>query len=219
MKIPFLYSLMKHRQSAGIILLFLAGFFLIAISGCTSLPFTDTQNTTVALQDYNAWAIRQKNFDQQVRATTLRIGNHINDYNAAIVSDAPDLPGLRSSLAADRQLLDQWEDRISALNTAAARLESNSTRLTYSPAARELVSNLSQNMKVYAIDMENARQHLIDYTNFAGTYLGPDDPAYWNDGYRTSATNAREQAAQSLADADTALSVINDLAGRLQRMQ
>ena len=53
------------------------------------------------------------------------------------------------------------------------------------------IALLIQYMRIYTVSIGNAQQHLIDYTNNAGLYVGPDDPDYWNDAYLQSAMNAR----------------------------
>jgi hypothetical protein len=211
---------MMHRSPAIALLLFLMGFSLV-FAGCITPRIADTHNTTVALQSFNVWSDQQKKFDQQVRLTIGQIGNHLNAYNAGIAQDQPDLGNLRGNVAADRLLLDQWGTQLTVLNAATAQFSATTSGLTYgnSPTTNGTIQLLTQYMKIYTIDMGNAQQHLIDYTNNAGTYIGPDDPAYWDDVYLARAMDAKMLANQSIADADHALSEINANAQRLQQLQ
>ena len=93
--------------------------------------------------------------------------------------------------------------------------------MTYgnNPKAKQEIALLIQYMRIYTVSMGNAQQHLIDYTNNAGLYVGPDDPDYWNDAYLQSAMNARRLASSSLSDGDGALGNITAQAQLLQQSQ
>jgi hypothetical protein len=74
-------------------------------------------------------------------------------------------------------------------------------------------------MKIYSVNVGNARQYLTDYVNNAEAYIGPEDPDYWNDNYRKKAIQAKELASVSLADGDAALENITVQASQLEKLQ
>lgn len=200
--------------------------FLIALSctaGCISLRTADTHNTTVAVQGYNSWVSGQAVFDRDVRTTVTRIGDHVTLYNTEIAKDQPDYALLRANLATDRQLLDQWGQELDNLTAATDRFEKNTSSLQYDNASkgrvRESLTVMTQYMRVYAVDMGNARQHLIEYVNNAEAYIGPDDPDYWNDQKRKDAMQAKEQAMIPISDGDAALESLGVQAGKLGQLQ
>jgi hypothetical protein len=78
---------------------------------------------------------------------------------------------------------------------------------------------MTQYMKIYAVDMGNARQHLIEYVDNAGTYIQPDDPDYWNDNYRQRAMQAKDQALPALSYGDSALGNLTAQAQKLEQLQ
>ena len=205
----------------AVILVFLLS--LTCTAGCFSVRTADTHNTTVALQQYNSWVSGQNVFDRNVRSTITQIGNHVSTYNTEIAKDQPDYSLLRANLATDRQLLDQWGTGIDNLSAATDRFDQNTAALTYDNASKERVQEslgmMTQYMKIYAVDMGNARQHLIEYVNNAETYIQPDDPDYWNDNYRQQAMQAKDQALPALADGDMVLGNLTAQAQKLEQLQ
>jgi hypothetical protein len=200
--------------------------FLIALSctaGCISLRTADTHNTTVAVQGYNSWVSGQAVFDRDVRATVARIGDHVTLYNTEIAKDRPDYDLLRANLATDRQLLDQWGQEQNNLTAATERFEKNTSSLQYDNATkarvRESLAVVTQYMRVYTVDMGNARQHLIEYVSNAEAYIGPDDPDYWNEVKRKDAMQAKELATATISDGDAALENLGVQAVKLGQLQ
>ena len=212
---------MTYRYTTTIILF----LFVCAgsISGCVSLRLADTHNTTVAVQHYNTWVSSQKVFDQEARGTIAQMGDHIDTYNREIAKDQPDFALLRANLVTDRQLLDQWGTGLDNLSAETDRFDQSTVTLTYDNAShvrvRESLSMITQYMKIYAVDMGNARQHLIEYVDNAGTYIRPDDPNYWNDDYRQRAMLAKDQALPALAEGDAALGNLTEQAQKLEELQ
>ncbi|MGB7787307.1 hypothetical protein [Methanoregula sp.] len=190
-------------------------------SGCTSIRTADTHNTTVAIQEYNAWVTEQKQFDREVRSDLQRISADTTTYNTEIARDTPDLALIRQNVGEEQQLLNSWENGLTQLNFATDNFETNTSALTYenNPKAHQQIALMVQYMKIYTVSMGNAQQHLLDYTNNAGQYVSPDDPDYWNDAYLQSAMNARQLAASSLSDGDAALGNITAQAELLQQSQ
>jgi hypothetical protein len=205
----------------AVILVFLLSFSCTA--GCFSVRTADTHNTTIALQHYNTWVSGQKVLDREVRGTITQISDHITTYNTEIAKDQPDITLLRANLATDRQLLGQWGTGIDNLSAATDRFDQSTTTLTYDNASkarvRESLGMMTQYMKIYAVDMGNARQHLIEYVDNAETYIRQDDPDYWNDNYRKSAMQAKDLAAPSLAEADAVLGNLTAQAQKLEQLQ
>ena len=205
-----------------IIILFLivcAGSF----SGCVSIRTADTHNTTIAIQDYNTWASSQKVFDRNVRSTITQIEDHVKTYNTEIAKNQPDYALLRANLATDQQLLDQWGTGIDTLSGATDRFDQSTSTLTYDNASKarvkETLGMMTQYMKIYAVDMGNARQHLIEYVDNAQTYIRPDDPDYWNDNFRQRAMQAKDQALPALAEGDAVLGNLTMQAQKLEQLQ
>jgi len=217
-----IYMVMIQRTRASCFLLFLI-LGVILSSGCTSVRTSDTHNTTIAVQSYNAWAEKQRAADQTIHRTAALIGSHVTTYNAEIAKDQPDLPLLRENLALDQQGLDQWGSEVSSLSAASDQFEKETTALTYDNASavkiRQTLSLLTQYMRISVVDRENARQHLIEYVNKANAYLSPDDPEYWNDRLRLDAMDAKEQALGSLTDGNAALDNVTKLAAQLEQLQ
>jgi hypothetical protein len=200
--------------------------FLIALlctAGCFSVRTADTHNTTIAVQHYNTWVSGQNVFDRNVRSAIAQIGNHITTYNTEIAKDQPDYSLLRANLATDRQLLDQWGTGIDNLSAATDQFDQSTTTLTYDNASKARVTEslgmMTQYMKIYTVDMGNARQHLIEYVNNAETYIRPDDPNYWNDDYRQRAMQAKDQALPALAEGDAVLGNLTAQAQKLEQLQ
>jgi len=197
--------------------------FLTCLAGCVSVRTADTHNTTIAVRDYNTWASGQSVFDRNARGTIAQIGNHIITYNTEIAKDHPDYSLLRANLAADRQLLDQWGTGIDNLSAATDTFDQSTSKLVYENASKVKVRDdlalMIQYMKIYAVDMGNARQHLIEYEDNAETYIRPDDPDYWNDIYRQHAMQAKDQALPAIADADAALANLSVQARNLEQLQ
>jgi len=205
--------------------LFLSLLFLLCLScaaGCTSVRTSDTHNVTAAVLNYNTWAAQQQGFNRNVQGSIAEIGDHITTYNREIASDQPDFALLRADISKDRGLLDQWGSGIDSLTAATARFEST-TKLTYGDASavktKATLGMITQYMKVYTTDMGNARQHLIEYVNNEETYIGTDDPDYWNDQYRQDAMQAKDQALAALADADVASGNITAQSKNLENLQ
>jgi hypothetical protein len=198
--------------------------FAIAVTpGCFSVRTADTHNTTVALRDYNTWVSGQQVFDRDARSTIVQIGDHVRTYNAEIAKDRPDYSLLRTNLATDRQLLDKWGSGLENLSSETDRFGQDTAGLTYDNASntkvRETLGMMAQYMKIYAVEMGNARQHLIEYVNNAGTYITPDDPDYWNENYRQSAMQAKDLAPPALASGDIALGNLTAQAQKLEQLQ
>jgi len=198
-------------------------FFLTCAAGCTSVRTADTHNISVAVQNYNSWVSGQKEFDRMTRDTFTLMSDHVSTYNTEIAKDHPDYPLLRENLAQDQQLLDQWGTRLDALTAATDSFDQDTAALTYDNATvtqtRNTLGLMTQYMKIYSVDMGNARQYLIDYVNNADAYIGPDDPDYWNDNYRQKALRAKEQAVSTLAESDGVLKNITEKARDLQNLQ
>jgi hypothetical protein len=200
--------------------------FLLALSvvaGCTSVRTADTHNTTVAVQEYNAWVARQQIVDRDIRITISTVGDHASAYNAEIAKDQPDYTSIRSNLDQDRQLLDQWGTDDRAIAASTDQFEKNTSSLTYGNASvtrtHQILGLMTQYMKIYNVESENARQHLIEYVKHAEAYLGPDDPDYFNDQFRLDALQAKEQARGSLANGDIAMGNLSGQASELERIQ
>jgi hypothetical protein len=205
----------------ALILVFLLS--LTCTAGCFSVRTADTHNTTIAIKQYNTWVSGQNVFDRNIRSTIVQIGDHITIYNTEIAKDQPDYSLLRTNLATERQLLDQWGTGIDNLSAATDRFDQSTAALTYDNASRvrvkESLGMMTQYMKIYAVDMGNTRQHLIEYVDNAETYIRPDDPDYWNDNYRQRAMQAKDQAAPSLAEADAVLGNLTAQAQKLEQLQ
>ena len=201
-------------------------FFLLFFScaaGCASVRTADTRNVTVAVQNYNLWVSEQKELDKMTRNTFTMIGNHASTYNSEISKEHPDYLLLRENLAQDRQLLDQWDSRLNALTAATDRLDKHMATLGNHNATGTQAPNtlglMIQYMKIYSVDVSNARQYLIEYVNNAETYIKPEDPDFWDDKYRQNAMQAKEQAVAAFADGDSALENITNQARNLQNFQ
>jgi hypothetical protein len=198
-------------------------FFLSCTAGCTSVRIGDTHNVSVAVQSYNSWVSDQKALDSDVRKTISQVGEHVNTYNSEIAKDSPDIALLRENLAQDRQLLSQWGTRLDTLNAATDRFEQETADITYDGSSvvqvHSTLSLMTQYMKIYSVNMGNARQYLIEYVNNAEAYISPEDPDYWNDNYRQTALQVKQQASASLADGDAALGNITSQALELEKMQ
>jgi outer membrane murein-binding lipoprotein Lpp len=212
-----------NRGLRNISFLLVSLLALSIVAGCTSVRTADTHNTTVAVQEYNAWVARQQGVDRDIRSTITAIGDHATAYNAEIVKDQPDYSPVRSNLAEDRQLLDRWGTENTALAAATDLFEKNTASLIYGNASetrtRQTLGQMVQYMKIYGIESENARQHLIEYVKNAEAYLGPDDPEYFNDQFRLDALQAKEQARGSLLNGDVALGNLSGQAGELEKIQ
>jgi outer membrane murein-binding lipoprotein Lpp len=195
----------------------------IYAAGCTSQQTADTNNTTSAVQSYNAWIDQQHAFDGDVRDAITQIGNHIQTYNTEIASDQPDTALMQQNLATDKQLLDRWGSDLEALNTATSQFGQSTASLQYdntsSTKSVETMGQITQYMKIYGVDMGNARQHLIDYVNNEEAYIGQGDPEYWNAKYLQDAIKAKDQASASIADGDTALENITTQSQVLAQIQ
>jgi hypothetical protein len=207
-------------------ILFLSLLVLLCLScaaGCTSVRTSDTHNTTGAVLSYNNWASQQQSFNRNVQGSIAEIGDHISTYNREIASDQPDFALLRSDIATDRELLDQWGSGLDSLTAATARFEESTTKFTYGNASavktKATLGMITQYMKIYTTDMGNARQHLIEYVNDEEIYIGTDDPDYWNDQYRQDAMKAKDQAFAALADADVASGNVTAQAKNLENLQ
>jgi carboxypeptidase C (cathepsin A) len=198
-------------------------FFLSCTAGCTSVRIGDTHNVSVAVQSYNSWVSDQKALDSDVRKTISQVGEHVNTYNSEIAKDSPDIALLRENLAQDRQLLSQWGTRLDTLNAATDRFEQETADITYDDSSvvrvHATLDMMTQYMKIYSVNMGNARQYLIEYVNNAEAYISPEDPDYWNDNYRQTALQVKQQASASLADWDAALGNITSQALELEKMQ
>ena len=196
---------------------------LLLASGCTSIRTADTHNTTIAVQSFNTWAAGQNELDSELRATVATIGGHIATYNTEIAKDSPDYALIRDNLKEDRALLDRWGKRLDTLAAATERFEQETSAPTYDNATvqetREHLAVMTQYMKIYAVDLGNARQHLIEYVSNAEAYVAPDDPEYWNEEYRMDGATARTDAAASLADGDMALNDLLREAKELEKLQ
>jgi hypothetical protein len=206
--------------------LFLSLIFLLSLScaaGCTSVRTSDTHNTTAAIQSYDAWIAQQQDFDRNVQGSIAQIGDHINTYNREIARDQPDYPLLRSDIATDRGLLDQWGSGLDNLTAATDRFEKITAKFTYENASaaktKATLAMITQYMRIYTTDMGNARQHLIDYVNNEETYVGINNPDYANDQYLQDAIQAKDQASAALSDADLASRNITVQAKNLENLQ
>jgi hypothetical protein len=190
-------------------------------SGCISIRTADTHNTTVTIQEYNSWVTEQKQFDRQLRSDLQRISADTTTYNTEIARDVPDLALIRQNVAEERRLIDSWGTELVRLNFATDSFEKNTSVLTYenNPKAKQEIALMIQYMRIYTVSTGNAQQHLIDYTNNTGLYVGTDDPGYWNDAYLQSAMNARQLAASSFSDGDAALENMTAQAQLLQQSQ
>lgn len=212
---------MRYRYQ-GIIILFLCVPLLI-LPGCISLRTADTHDTTTAIQSYNTWVSVQQVFDRDTRNATRQIGEHISTYNGEIAKNDPEYSLLQQNLASDRQLLDQWGTGLDNLSAATEKFEADTVTLAYDNASKVKVMNelamIDQYMKIYETHMGNARQHLIEYVNDAKAYTGPEDPDYWNEKYRQAAMQAKDQAQESIAEADLALGNLTLHARNLEQLQ
>ena len=198
-------------------------FFLSCAAGCTAVRTADTHNVSVAVQSYNSWVSDQKELDREVRSTIMQVGEHVNNYNSEIEKDHPDSALLRENLAQDRQLLNQWGSRLDSLTAATDRFEKDTATLTYDNSSgiqtRNTLGLMTQYMKIYTVNMGNARQYLTDYVNNAEAYIGPEDPDYWNDNNRKKAVQVKELASVSLVEGDEALQNITVQASQLEKLQ
>lgn len=212
-----------NRKFSIIIVTLVFLFLLSCATGCTTVRTADTHNVSVAVQSYNSWVSDQKELDREVRGTITQVGEHIKIYNSEIVKDHPDSALLQKNLAQDQQLLDQWGARLDTLTAATDRFEKDTAALTYDSSSdiqtRNTLGLLIQYMKIFAVNMGNARQYQIDYMNNAGAYIGPEDMDYWNDNFRLKAMQAKELASVSLADGDAALENITVQASQLEKLQ
>jgi len=209
---------MSYRYTAIPVLFLL--FSVVALGGCTSVRLSDTHNTTVAVQSYTSWTETQKSYGQQAQAAITQIGGHITEYNSEITKGSPDIGTLRGDVASDHQLLRQWADQEAGLDAATETFASATSSLDYHSAdSKEAVGTMAQEMRIYAVDMKNTQQHLVEYANFMDAYLTPDDPDYWNDAQRISAMNANADAVKSIADGDSALGAISSAAKKLENSQ
>jgi ABC-type transporter Mla subunit MlaD len=181
----------------------------------------DTHNTTLVLQDYNTWADQQRTYDVQVHSALTQIGNNVDTYNHEIARDQPDIGLLQENVEADRQTLDAWGTSSTALGSATDTFTTDTASLDFGSDTESsyLSSLLAQDMKIYSIDMGNARQHFIDYNRDLGQYLTPDDPDYWDDSLRMAAMDAKARALSSVEDGNAALSNITATAQTLQQRQ
>jgi hypothetical protein len=213
---------MSYRTRAMFMCLILLLCFAGA-AGCASVRTGNTHNTTVAVQEYNSWTGQQQTTNQTARNAVTRIGDHVAVYNTEIARDRPDLAMLRGNLAQDQQALDQWGADLALISAATDRFEENTSALPYDNAsAKETIQTLhlmTQYMRTYSIESENARQHLIAYVNNAQAYGAPDDPDYWNEQYRQDAMQAKADAEQSLANGDLALRNVTVQARQLEMLQ
>jgi hypothetical protein len=213
--------MLRRIRVFAVILVFL--FMLTCNAGCFSVRTADTHNTTIAVQDYNTWVSGQAVLDRNARNTLVQIGDHITVYNTEIAKDRPDYALLRANLAMDRQLLNQWGAEIDNLSAATDTFDRNTANLVYDNASgtnvRDTLALMTRYMKIYAADMGNARQHLIEYVDNAETYIRPDDPDYWNDNYRQRAIQAGDLALPAVADADMALGNLTVQAQKLEQLQ
>ena len=191
------------------------------ISGCMSVRTSDTHNTTMALQEYNGWAAEQKQFDREIQSDLQRISADTANYNTEIVRENPDLTLIRKNTGGEKQLVNAWASELARLNFATDTFEKNTSGLTYgnNQQTQQQLALMVQYMRIYAISIGNAQQHLIDYTNNEGMYFGSDDPDYWNDADLQSALNARQLAASSLSEGDAALRNLTSQAQILQQSQ
>jgi hypothetical protein len=192
-------------------------------AGCTYVRTADTHNTTVAVQSFNTWAAGQKELDAELRGTTATIGDHITTYNTEIAKDRPDYALIRQNLAEDRQYLDRWGSRLDTLSAATDRFEQETSPLVYENATETEIKDhlavMTQYMKIYAMDLGNARQYLIEYVNNAEAYVAPDDPEYWNENFRRDALTATTNAAGAMDQGDAALNDLLREAKELETLQ
>jgi len=190
-------------------------------SGCTSSRLADTHDTTLAVKSYDTWVDAQKTYDRQVRTSLDQIGQHITVYNSELAKSQPDIKVLRADTASDQQALRDWEAQSSALDAATDRFNAETSVLNFSasPDARQAVDVVAQDMKIYSITMNDAEQHLVDYTNAMNAYLTPDDPDYWNDAFRVAAMDANSKAVKTIADGDEALAALSSAAKKLEAYQ
>lgn len=118
---------------------------------------------------------------------------------------------------------EQRGSRLDELSAATARFDKETSSLTYSNETMQVTKDhlaiMSQYMKIYAIHTGNARQYLIEYVNNAEAYVAPDDPEYWNENYRTAATNARTGATAEMDKGDAALNDLLREAKELEKLQ
>lgn len=194
-----------------------------SLAGCTAPRSADTHNTTVAIQIFNTWALGQKELDTELRRMVAEIGGHVTDYNTEIAKDTPDYALVRANLAEDRQTLDRWRARLDTLSAATDRFEAETSGLTYANATAqetgEHLAVMTQFMKIYAVELENARQHLIEYVNNAEAYVAVDDPEYWDEQHRRDAQAAMTDAAAGMAKGDDALNDLLHEAKELEKLQ
>lgn len=211
---------MINRSSLILFVILLPGCLLFA-AGCSAPRLSDTHNTTLLIGEYNTWAAGQNSYNEQVRTALDQMGTHLDAYNREIAKTTPDTGTLQANIAADRQLLGQWGTANAGLDSATTTFATNTASLDLSgdPSAAHLRELLLQEMKIYSIDMENARQHFIDYNQDLGKYVTADDPDYWNDALRTAALNAKSEGLASVTDGDAALSNITATAQVLQDRQ
>ncbi len=207
----------RYLQIVALFLLVPALFF----SGCTSVRLADTHDITLAVKSYDTWVDAQKTYDRQVRTSLDQIGQHITIYNNELAKSQPDIKVLRADTASDQQALRAWEAQSSALDAATDRFNAETSALNFSasPDARQAVDVVAQDMKIYSITMNNAEQHLVDYTNAMNAYLTPDDPDYWNDAFRVAAMDANSKAVKTITDGDDALAALSSAAKKLEAYQ
>jgi hypothetical protein len=210
---------MSYRYFHAIAFLLLVSALLF--SGCTSVRLADTHNTTLAVKSYNTWADAQNTYNRQVVAFLDQLNQHRTAYNSELTKEAPDIRVLRAGIAADHQILREWEAQSNELDAATERFSSGTAALDFSasPDSKEAVGVLTQDMKIYSLTMKNAEQHLVDYTSAIDSYLTPDDPDYWNDGRRVSAMNANSEAQKTIADGESARTAVFAAAKKLENSQ
>ena len=211
---------MMERSRVIFLLLLMTGCTLF-FAGCTSPRMGNTDNTTLVVQDYNAWADQQRAYNDQVSSALTRLGNNLDTYNHGIVLTPPDAGLLRGNAATDRQVLDAWDTSGRTLSSATDTFTANTASLDFGTdgETRRLSGLLAQEMKIYSIDMSNAQQHFVDYNHDLSGYLAPDDPDYWDDSLRVAALDAKARALSSVEDGDTALSNITATAHLIEERQ
>lgn len=211
---------MMERSAVFFILLFMAGCFLL-VAGCTTPRMGDTHNTTVVIQDYNAWADQQGTYASQVRTSLTQIGNTLSAYNIDTAGASSHAGTLQGDVAADGQAISQWGSAGTALGSATDSFSSGTSALSFGTDQETpgLIGLLTQEMKIYSIDMGNAQQHFVDYNRDLSEYLSEPDPDYRDDSLRAAAMDAKTQALSSLDDGDAALSNITATASLLQQRQ
>ncbi|HVP97031.1 hypothetical protein [Methanoregula sp.] len=211
---------MKDQSRAFFCLALLTVCVLLA-AGCTTPRMGDTHNTTIVIQDYNQWAAQQNASSAQVKTSLAQLGSTLDAYNRDTAGSSPDPATLRGDVAADQQAIGQWGAAIQALQSATGTFSSDTSALEFGSDGEtpHLAGLLAQEMKIYTIQMGNAQQHFVDYTQDMSTYLSVDDPDYRDDAMRTAAMDAKAQAISSLDQSDLTLSNITATAQLLQQRQ